>query len=181
MPTKKDINYSKLPFHMQEGMRAYLEIGRPTGDFLFYILSNNFVAAAYHADNINQHLLLSYCNFLYNEVPKEAWGKEETVWAWLKHRGFVGLEVTEGVEYAVGYWEDDEPAGMITVNYNCLKICFEYTPPTPYFNEETEVKVCIFKRIKVGIEVGIQVIYHWSPTSKAWFPGQPRKEQEKSQ
>ena len=178
MPTKEDINYSLLPFHMQEGMKAYLEIGRPTGDFLFYILSNNFVAAAYHADNINQHLLLSYCNFLYNEVPKDAWGKEETVWTWMKHHGFFGLEVKEGVEYSVGYWMQFSIHGLVTDRFDHLKPCFMFTPSEPTEDTDEVPIYCIFQFTRKGDEYTTKPIYHW--TNKSWFPGPPLKEQEQT-
>ncbi len=174
MPTKEDINYFLLPFHMQEGMKAYLEIGRPTGDFLFYILSNNFVAAGATADDINQHYLWDYCNFLYNEVPIEAWGKEETVWTWIKHYGFVGLEVKEGIEYCIGILVNNEPYEMVTENGNRLKECFEYTPNVVE-DKAYDITYCIFRHIPEGTKP----IYHW--INKTWFPGPPRKEQEKSQ
>jgi len=192
MPTKETINYSLLPSHMQEGMKAYMEIGRPTGDFLFHILSNNFVAASYHADDINQHQLFSYCNFLYNECHPLSWGKEETVWAWMKHHGFIGLEVKEGVEYCIGILVNNEPYEMVTENGNRLKECFEYTPNVVedkayditycifcHVKEEIEEVTCIrtFKHIKLKTEP----LYHWISKSKAWFPGPPWKEQEKSQ
>ncbi len=177
MPTKEDINYFLLPPHMQEGMKAYMEIGRPTGDFLFHILSNNFVAASYHADDINKHQLFSYCNFLYNECHPLSWGKEEIVWTWLKHYGFVGLEVKKGVFYSVGYWMDDEVHGMETANYTQLKPCFLYSPTEPTKSPDKVPIHCIFRHDSEGVTP----IYHWIHKSKAWFPGLPVKEQEKSQ
>ncbi len=175
MPTKEDINYSILPLHMQEGMRLYLEKGIPTGDFLHHILSNNFVAAGYHADETNQKCLWNYCKFLYNEVPKEAWGKEETVWTWMKHHGFFGLEVKEGVEYSVGYWIDGDVGGMVTDNFPMLKKCFLYVPIMKSIIDDEEFTFCIFRHEPEGTEP----IYHW--TNKSWFPGPPVKEEEKSQ
>ncbi len=174
MPTKEDINYSLLPDYMQEGMRLYMERGIPTGDFLFYILSNNFVAAGAQADSYNQHRLFDYCNFLYNEAPTISWGKEETVWTWMKHHGFVGLEVKEGVFYSVGYWMDDEVHGMGTANYTQLKPCFLYSPTEPTKSPDGVPIHCIFHHDSDRVTP----IYHWIHESKAWFPGKPSKEEQ---
>ncbi len=173
MPTIDDIDYSLLPFHMQEGMQAYLERGRPTGDFLFHILSNNFVGAAYHADDINQHRLYSYRSFLYSQCHPDAWGSEEKVFTWIKHHGFVGLKIEEGVEYAVGYSFDGKISGMVTDNFPAMKECFLYVPLSDIDNEDRIF--CIFKHTKEGTEP----IYHWIPKAQHWLPGRPMTKAEK--
>ncbi len=180
MPTKEDINYSILPLHMQEGMRLYLERGIPTGDFLHHILSNNFVAAGYQADDINQKCLWNYCRFLYNECHPLSWGKEETVWTWLKHQGFVGLEVKEGVEYSVGYWMKFSVHGLVTDRFDHLKPCFMFTPSEPTEDADEVPIYCIFRFTRKEDEYITEPIYHWISNSKVWFPGPPVKEQEKT-
>lgn len=39
----REINYSILPEHMREGTRRYIEHGNRPGDFLYLVLSNDFV------------------------------------------------------------------------------------------------------------------------------------------
>lgn len=80
------IDYSKLPEHMQEATRAYIEDRRPPGGFLQAVLANDFVMAASRADDINQRCLFDWASFLYNEAPVECWGSPEAVYDWVEGR-----------------------------------------------------------------------------------------------
>ena len=81
------MNYDRLPEHMREAARAYVEHGRPPGDFLTAVLCNNLVEAAGRADEENQRALFAWAGWLHNEVPMDAWGSPEKVREWIaQHR-----------------------------------------------------------------------------------------------
>lgn len=79
----EDINYSELPPHCQEGMRAYFEQRRPVGDFLYAVLCNDLRGAFERADDINTYRMRDYVTFLYNQVPTRCYGSPEKVKKWL--------------------------------------------------------------------------------------------------
>ena len=85
------MNYSKLPSHMQEGARDYVENGVPGGDFLHYVFCNDLVHSFGKADNTNLRRMFDWASFLYNEAPMECWGSEEKVEAWVAGGGLQGL------------------------------------------------------------------------------------------
>ena len=80
------INYTMLPEHTREGMRAYIETGRPVGSFLNAILKDDFVEAAWRADHINRVRLPDYAEFLETEAPADCWGSRAKVDAWIAAR-----------------------------------------------------------------------------------------------
>ena len=92
------INYAMLPEHTREGMRAYIETGRPGGSFLAAILSNDFVEAAGRADLHNQGRLFDYAAFLYNEAPADCWGSRAKVDAWIAARRLENTPIKEDTE-----------------------------------------------------------------------------------
>ena len=75
-------NYNKLPEYMREPARLYIEEGELPGGFLMAVLTNNLVEAAARADEVNQQRLFEWAGWLYNEVPKPAWGSPTKVLAW---------------------------------------------------------------------------------------------------
>ena len=77
------MSYDRLPEHMRESARAYVEHGRPPGDFLTAVLCNNLVEAAGRADEENQRALFAWAGWLHNEVPMPAWGSPEKVRDWV--------------------------------------------------------------------------------------------------
>lgn len=82
----REPEYKRLPSHMQEGMKLYLDQGVIPGSFLRLILENDFVHAAGQADYINKHKLFDYAAFLYLECPSAAWGSPAKVKAWSEER-----------------------------------------------------------------------------------------------
>ena len=74
--------YDKLPEHMQEVARLYIEEGEEPGGFLMAVLTNNLVEAATRADGVNQQRLFEWAGWLYNDIPDRAWGSAEKVLAW---------------------------------------------------------------------------------------------------
>jgi len=79
----KNINYSKLPEHMQEGMRLYIEERDEPGDFLRAVLENKFVEAYSYADEINLANMFNWAYFMYNECPLNIRGSKEIVDKWI--------------------------------------------------------------------------------------------------
>ena len=77
------VKYDRLPEHMQEGARAYVEQGREPGGFLRAVLENNLSEACGRADHINQYKMDTWACWLYNECPVPAWGSPEAVDAWI--------------------------------------------------------------------------------------------------
>jgi len=80
------VDYSRLPEHMQEGARLYIENKIPPGSFLTAVLENNLVDAFGKADEINLARLRDWTMWLYWECPRQAWGSREKVDAWLKQK-----------------------------------------------------------------------------------------------
>lgn len=84
------MDYSILPYHMQAGVRRYIERGIPTGGFLYAIFTNNFVRAFEKADDVNTAYMRTYAVMLHS-APMGCWGSEEKVAEWQKKGGLVGL------------------------------------------------------------------------------------------
>jgi len=78
-----EIDYSKLPEHMQPGMRRYIELGIPPGSFLRAVLENKLVESFQYADDINLHRMFDFASFLYNEINRGCYGNEDTVEEWI--------------------------------------------------------------------------------------------------
>ncbi len=75
-------NYDKLPEHMQEAARRYIEEGEMPGDFLVAVLENNLTRAFGRADEVNRSAMWQWCLWLHNEIPMGAWGSAANVLAW---------------------------------------------------------------------------------------------------
>jgi hypothetical protein len=82
---KDNPNYEILPEHMREEMRLWIEDGIAPGDFLWRILTNNFVHAFLQADIINSKRLFDYAKFLWEEAPNLSWGSEEKCIKWYEN------------------------------------------------------------------------------------------------
>ena len=54
------IDYSRIPSHMQDSVQAYIEKGHSIGGFLTAVFSNNLVQSFAEADDINQHHMKAY-------------------------------------------------------------------------------------------------------------------------
>jgi hypothetical protein len=73
-----------IPEHMGEALDEYVDRGRPVGDFLYAVLTNDLFEACGRADMHNAPNLTAYCAWLYNEAPSQCYGSREKVVAWLK-------------------------------------------------------------------------------------------------
>ena len=91
--------YERLPEHMQEAARLYIEEGEMPGSFLVAVLTNNLVEAFGKADEVNRSCLWDWCLWLYNEAPEHAWGSAEKVLAWCAEQQALRLaaRVEQGV------------------------------------------------------------------------------------
>lgn len=85
------IDYSRLPHHMQDGMRRYIESGIQPGQFLTAVLSNDLFGALKRADDTNINALPDYGRFLYNNAPCGCYGSAQHVRDWISHGGMNGL------------------------------------------------------------------------------------------
>lgn len=92
----EDTKYWRLPQHMQEGMRAYVETGRQPGSFLRAVLENNLYQAFAQADDVNRRCMVDFAAFLENGLPAAAWGSAKEVDAWIELGGMEGLKKKEG-------------------------------------------------------------------------------------
>lgn len=81
------LNYDRIPEHCRESLRAYIEHGRPVGDFLRCLLSNDLVGAFRHADDENREHMEDYVRWLWNETPGDAWGSGEAYSEWVERGG----------------------------------------------------------------------------------------------
>jgi hypothetical protein len=71
---------------MHEAITWWVEKGLPhpshMGDFLQSILSNDFMGAAMHADDMNAAALHGWAVVIMNDVPSAAWGSKAKLVAW---------------------------------------------------------------------------------------------------
>ena len=72
-----------IPTRTKESIDNYVKYGLPPGGFVYAVLSNDLMEAVGRADNINLKHFHSIASYIYNEIPKEAHGSEETVKNWL--------------------------------------------------------------------------------------------------
>ena len=86
---------------MRDSVLAYIQEGRPVGDFLTAVLSNDLREAVGRADNQNLSALPSFVFFLYNYAPSGCWGNRPRVQRWIdSHSAARRLEeITQGESY----------------------------------------------------------------------------------
>jgi hypothetical protein len=77
--------YDRLPEHMREHARAYVEEHQPVGNFLAAVLANDLVDAFGRADADNRAAMADWAKWLWNDIPSACWGSREKVEAWLGH------------------------------------------------------------------------------------------------
>lgn len=79
-----------LPHYMRESIQAYIEQGRPVGNFLTALLSNDLMETLARADDINQAALRTWCEFLYNYAPPKCYRSKEAFKTWQAKGGLRG-------------------------------------------------------------------------------------------
>jgi hypothetical protein len=72
------------PESVAESLVAYIEQGRPTGGFLYAVLTNDLYETFGRADHINRHCVFEIVSAIFNYAPANCWGSKEKVEAWLK-------------------------------------------------------------------------------------------------
>lgn len=74
-----------MPDYMKAKLDAWAQHGEhPCGDFLTYVLENNFKKAVTHADSHNLQCLPVYAFYMYNQMPAGSHGSPEKVAEWRK-------------------------------------------------------------------------------------------------
>ena len=79
-----DINYGRLPRHLQGGVKRYIEKGIPPGGFLTAVITNNLRLAIGHADPTSLAALPEIVRFFHNEPPGGCWGTSEEMKLWME-------------------------------------------------------------------------------------------------
>lgn len=77
--------------YMVDGVRSYIEHGRPPGDFLRALFSNDLKGAFARADINNTARMRFWVEWLYNHAPVQCQGSEEAVDKWIRAGGAKGL------------------------------------------------------------------------------------------
>ena len=90
MAQRNAIDVERLPEHMQEGARSYVETGRPPGGFMRAVLCNDLMGAFSRADAANEAHMKEWTMWLFNDAPSGCWGDEETVNEWVESGGLEG-------------------------------------------------------------------------------------------
>lgn len=85
-------DWNKVPEHMQDGLRRYLDHGIEPGGFMIAVLSNDLRESFARADAINRERLFDIVCFLYADAPALCWGSPARVKEWINHRGLSGIE-----------------------------------------------------------------------------------------
>ena len=90
------INYDRLPEHLRDEFRRYIEDGIPGGGFMTAVMSNSLIRAALRADEVNLQALPEICTFLLKEAPLKCFGSPGEVEKWIKAGGLNGLAKERG-------------------------------------------------------------------------------------
>ena len=86
------IDWTLLPDHLHEGVRAYIERGRPTGGFLAAVITGDRHGAAVRADGINRPRLDDIFSFFQEQAPHECQGTPGKMASWIERGGLKGKE-----------------------------------------------------------------------------------------
>ena len=91
----KESSYNELSAkglgHMVDGVRSYIEDGRPPGGFLRALFSNDLMAAFARADISNTARMRFWVEWLDNHAPLACYGSKEAVDKWIRAGGAKGL------------------------------------------------------------------------------------------
>lgn len=70
---------SLCPQGVRESLDAFVNVGRPVGDFLRAVLENDLREAIGRADHVNIRMLPHIVAYVRNEVPSAMWGSRDAV------------------------------------------------------------------------------------------------------
>lgn len=88
------VRYDRLPDHMRDGARLYIERGVRPGDFLHAVLTDSLTEAYARADHINTEAMQRWAQWLYSDCPRPAWGSHAAIDAWMERGGLQGRAST---------------------------------------------------------------------------------------
>ena len=91
-----NISYDKLPPHMVDGARRYIEHGIMPGGFMMAVLDNDLGGAFARADEVNTAAMKQWAMWLYNDAPGGCWGSPRITEAWMEHEGLKGRRHSSG-------------------------------------------------------------------------------------
>ena len=69
----------EIPDYMRPGIINYVMYGRKPGGFLTAVIENDFAQAFFRADETNRMILDRYAALLFDVIPYEAVGKENSL------------------------------------------------------------------------------------------------------
>ena len=75
--------YGAIPERMMASLRAYVMEGRPVGNFLSALLSNNLMETFAYADDENIAAIKDYVKLVYNFLPGNSHGSADRVRNWI--------------------------------------------------------------------------------------------------
>lgn len=81
-----------LPRQSWDSLEQYILVGRPTGDFLYSLLTNNLMRTVMKADDLNIQRLKDYATFLDSAAPSGCFGSTAAVEEWKRSGGVVGRQ-----------------------------------------------------------------------------------------
>jgi hypothetical protein len=86
-------NFNYIPEHMRDPVKRYICDGAPVGCFLMALFEGrSLVTTVAAADDYNRAAILSWANFVYNEMPGQSQGTPERVRDWIASGGINGRE-----------------------------------------------------------------------------------------
>lgn len=97
-------DYSRIPENLHDGLNAYVLTGRPTGQFLQAVISNDLKEACARGDLECLEALPTLVSWFYNVAPGSCWGSPEAYESWREKGGLAG---THGEERAMAIWAPD--------------------------------------------------------------------------
>ena len=82
----------EIPEHIVESLEAFKANGRPVGDFLRAVLSNDLTDAVGRADSENAKILAEIVKHVYWEMPADSWGSRDKYNHWVDIGGIKGRD-----------------------------------------------------------------------------------------
>lgn len=87
-------DYDLIPEHVMETLVAYRDTGRSPGGGITAVLANDLGQAVARLDDENIAVLANIHIWIYNKLPRGAWGDYEAVYDWQRRGGMKGMNLT---------------------------------------------------------------------------------------
>lgn len=78
--------YPTVPAAILDAIDNYVVHHRMPGHFVYYVLADSLSGAVARADEYSMAALAEIVRYVYNEIPRNLWGSEGTVRAWVSQR-----------------------------------------------------------------------------------------------